>query len=74
MGHPLNGASDAPIVLANDPENGGIATVLNDPAASFWLKRALWSALTCDPVDVARDCKHLSALMKKWADSVLSDN
>lgn len=71
---PLNGASDAQIALENDPENGSIATALNDPAASFWLKRALWSALTCDPVDVANDCKHLSVLMGKRADSMLSDN
>lgn len=69
---PLNGASDAPIALVPCPDSDVIATVLNDPAASFWLKRALWSALTCDPVDVANDCEHLSALLGKRADSMLS--
>ncbi|MFT8932780.1 MAG: hypothetical protein ABF976_13245 [Acetobacter syzygii] len=69
---PLDGASDAPIALATCPESNVIATVLDDPTASYWLKRALWSALNCDPVDVANDCEHLSALLGKWADRMLS--
>ena len=32
-----------------------IAEVLADPAASHWMKDALRSALTRDPVDVAND-------------------
>ena len=67
---------DGVIALTNCPENGDIATVLNDPSASYWLKRALWSALwnsmNCDPVDLANDCEHLSALLGKWVDRMLS--
>lgn len=66
------GIPDAVSALTNCPENGDIATVLNDPTASYWLKRALWSALNCDPVDVANDCEWLSALLGKRANSILS--
>lgn len=66
------GIPDAVSALTNCPENGDIATVLNDPTASYWLKRALWSAMNCDPVDVANDCEWLSALLGKRANSILS--
>ncbi|NHO17060.1 hypothetical protein GOB76_10835 [Acetobacter peroxydans] len=54
------------------PEARRIAAVLNDPAASFWLKLALVTALSCDPVDVVNDCEHLSALLGERADCMLS--
>lgn len=66
------GIPDGMIALTNCPENGDIATVLNDPSASYWLKRALWSSMNCDPVDLANDCEHLSALLGKWADRMVS--
>lgn len=66
------GIPDTVIALTNCPENRDIATVLNDPSASYWLKRALWSSMNCDPVDLANDCEHLSALLGKWADRMLS--
>lgn len=44
----------------------------SDPTASYWLKRVIWSALNCDPVDVVNDCEHLSVLLGKWADRMLS--
>ena len=72
MAGPREGIPEVVNALANYPENGGIATVLNDPSVSCWLKRALWSALNCDPVDVAKDCEHLSALLGNRADRMLS--
>ena len=38
----------------------GIREVLADPAASFWLKTALCSALNRDPVDAAHDSEILA--------------
>jgi len=36
-----------------------VEQVLSDPAASFWLKDALRSALARDPVDAANDAEVL---------------
>ena len=40
-----------------------IDEVLADPAASFWLKTALRSALCRDPVDAAHDSEILAQLL-----------
>lgn len=66
---PLRAVADE---LEARPETRRIATALNDPAASFWLKLALVTALSGDPVDVASDCEHLSALLGERADCMLS--
>ena len=47
--------------LPNDFQQ--IEEVLNDPAASFWLKAALRSALSRDPVDAANDAEVLARLL-----------
>ena len=44
--------------------------VLNDPAASFWLKEALKAALTRDPIDAASDAHVLAVLLRNIADGV----
>lgn len=54
------------------PEARRIAAVLNDPAASVWFKLALVTALSCDPVDVAKDSEHLSSILGERADCMLS--
>ena len=41
-----------------------IPKVLVDPAASFWLKDALRSALQRDPVDAANDAEVLATLLR----------
>jgi len=54
---------------ANDlPE---IDEVLADPAASFWLKAALHSALSRDPVDAAHDSKILAQLLEHRCRQIL---
>lgn len=40
-----------------------IDEILADPAASFWLKAALRSALSRDPVDAANDADVLSQVL-----------
>jgi hypothetical protein len=45
--------------------------ILEDPASSEWLKRALRWALVRDPVDAANDAEVLFSVMKKRCDSVL---
>ena len=40
-----------------------IEDVLRDPAASFWLKHALKTALERDPVDAANDAEILLQLL-----------
>ena len=50
----------------------GIDEVLADPAASFWLKTALCSALNRDPVDAAHDSEILARLLEDRCDRILS--
>jgi hypothetical protein len=42
-----------------------IDEVFADPAASFWLKAALHSALSRDPVDAANDSVILARLLER---------
>jgi len=46
--------------------------VLANPAASFWLKMALRSALSRDPVDAAHDSEILAQLLGRRCDALLS--
>jgi len=50
----------------------GIDEVLADPAASYWLKTALCSALNRDPVDAAHDSEILARLLGDRCDRILS--
>jgi hypothetical protein len=52
----------------------GIEEVLADPAASYWLKTALRSALCRDPVDAANDSEILARLLKERCDRILSES
>jgi len=51
-----------------------IDEVLVDPAASYWLKSALLSALCRDPVDAANDSEILARLLKERCDRILSES
>lgn len=51
-----------------------IVQVLADPAASFWIKQALTSALTRDPVDAAHDAGLLARLLDKRCREVLDES
>jgi len=48
-----------------------INEVLLDPAASLWLKSALRSALSRDPVDAANDSEILARLLELRCDRLL---
>ena len=48
-----------------------IERVLADPAASFWLKDALRTALDRDPVDAANDAEVLAQLLEQWCQEIL---
>ena len=48
-----------------------IDEVLIDPAASLWLKSALRSALSRDPVDAANDSEILAGLLELRCDRLL---
>jgi len=50
----------------------GIDEVLADPAASYWLKASLRSALCRDPVDAANDSEILARLLEERCDKILS--
>ncbi len=53
-----------PLELAGDAEALPEAEqVVCDPSASFWLKNALRSALTRDPVDAANDAEVLARIL-----------
>jgi hypothetical protein len=45
--------------------------VLRDPAASFWLKDSLQSALQRDPVDAANDADVLARLLDRCSRAIL---
>lgn len=55
--------------LSGFPE---IDEVFCDPAASFWLKDALHSALRRDPVDAVNDAEVLARLLDARCRSVLN--
>ncbi len=46
--------------------------LLSDPATSFWLKAALRSALTRDPLDAERDAGTLNLVLRCRAEQALS--
>lgn len=50
-----------------------IPAVLEDPAASFWLKAAIRSALARDPVDAANDAEVLYRLLARRCNEILTD-
>lgn len=61
--------------MSDGPKAGdllSIDAVLADPAASFWLKAALRSALCRDPVDAAHDLEILARLLEERCDKILS--
>lgn len=47
--------------------------ILDDPAASFWLKNALRSALNRDPVDALNDAEWLVVALKERLDFVVNE-
>ena len=48
-----------------DQELPSIDEVLHDPSASSWLRTALLTALTRDPVDAANDAEVLARLLDR---------
>jgi len=53
------------------PRTITVADVIQDPAASYWLKDALTAALRRDPVDAARDAHVLLGLLEQRVTVVL---
>ena len=49
-----------------------IEQVLSDPAASFWLKDALCSAIERDPVDAANDAEVLFRVLNERCHRILN--
>ena len=45
--------------------------IMNDYAATFWLKRTLASALERDPVDALADAETLARALREHCDNVL---
>ena len=66
-GKPL-GAVDVSITVDNlDAARAAVQAVLDDPAASRWLKGALDGAMLRDPIDAAADADKLSRLLREYA-------
>jgi uncharacterized protein with PIN domain len=51
-------------------DDSGIYAVLEDPAASYWLKAALDGALNRDPVDAANDAEVMARILAKRAEKL----
>jgi hypothetical protein len=60
--------------IEEDPEPPQIEEVLRDPAASFWLRHALNSALARDPVDAANDAEVLARLLDRRCRQILGQS
>ncbi len=56
----------------NAPQLPSTVEVLRDPAASFWLKDSLRSALLRDPVDAANDADILAGLLERCSRAILN--
>lgn len=54
-----------------DEEPPSIEQILADPAASDWLKAALHTALSRDPVDAANDAEVLARVLDHWCRQML---
>ncbi len=44
---------------------------LNDPSASYWLKKTMLEAMRRDPVDSAKDAEVLAALLRARAEAMM---
>jgi hypothetical protein len=58
----------------NTDDLPAIEAVLQDPAASFWLKAALHSALSRDPVDAANESELLAQLLDRRCRDILENS
>ena len=61
--------------MSADAKAGDLPTIdeiLDDAAASFWLKAALHSALSRDPVDAANDADVLARVLERRCRNVLA--
>jgi hypothetical protein len=59
---------------AKDGDLPTIDEILGDPAASFWLKAALRSALSRDPVDAANDADLLAQVLELRCRNILKNS
>lgn len=55
----------------NARKRSELEKLLSDPATSFWLKSALRSALTRDPLDAERDAGTLYLMLRCRAEQAL---
>jgi hypothetical protein len=63
--------------MSRDTKTGDLPRIeetLADPAASFWLKNALRSALSRDPVDASNDADILARVLNCRCRSILEDS
>jgi hypothetical protein len=60
--------------IEEEPELPQIEEVLRDPAASFWLRHALNSALARDPVDAANAAEVLARLLDRRCRQILGES
>ena len=47
--------------------------ILNDPAASFWLKQAVRDALQRDPLDALLDAVALSVVLRRRLENITAE-
>jgi len=63
--------------MSDDAKDGDLPTIdeiLGDPAASFWIKAALRSALSRDPVDAANDAGLLAQVLELQCRRILKSS
>ncbi len=59
-------------VRHEQPELPSVDGLLRDPSTSFWLRNALTSALSRDPVDAANDADILARVLGERCRSILN--
>ncbi len=56
-----------------EPSPPDANNILNDPAASFWLKQAVRDALQRDPVDALIDAVALSVVLRRRLEHITAE-
>lgn len=71
MDHQSQGGTEQSMSSIAKKDIPAVHEILADPAASFWLKESLRSALARDPVDALNDADVLVAVLDRHARSAL---
>jgi hypothetical protein len=59
--------------MRNEDDVPSVETLLRDPSTSFWMRNALVSAMSRDPVDSANDAELLAKVLNRRCERLLKE-